>query len=313
MVCTNSVLMTKFPRVNILGIGTITVDHVMSVSRYPEPDSKNDAIRSRYQVGGPVPIALSQLRRFGHSATFVGAWGDDAWGKVIEERLQREAIEFPPDCRSEAPSSVTQIWLEEETGQRTLVTQRVERQNLFELIDEDTISQFEVLHLDCWPTGAALKAARLMKAKGGLVTIDTGSPKPGVEKLLPLADIVNCPERFCKAFTGETDMRRAVELISQLGPKFVTATAGEKGAVLAHGGQVYRCNSMKIREVVDTNGAGDSFSGALVHGVLSKWEPEFILSFATACAGLKCQHLGNEEALRDESEVLTAMPDKSVG
>lgn len=287
----------------ILGLGTVTVDHVLTVSSYPKPDSKNEALDSRYQVGGPVPIALSQLRRFGYSADFLSLWGNDAWGDVIEKRLHRENIGFQSSSRQSIPSSVTQIWREQETGQRTLVTSRVEGSSIAEQVTKDILSQFNLLHLDCWPTDAALKAAQLMKQQGGMVSIDTGSPKQGVEKLLQLADIVNCPQRFCTEFIGESDLRQAAKRIADFGPMIVTVTAGEQGATLAANGEVYFQKARQLSRTVDTNGAGDSFSGALIHGVLQCWPPEKILEFAVLCAGLKCEQLGNEESLPTDDQV----------
>ncbi|MBT5020142.1 MAG: hypothetical protein HON04_15525 [Planctomicrobium sp.] len=295
----------------ILGLGTVTVDHVLTVPSYPESDSKNEAIDSCYQVGGPVPIALSQLKRFGHSADFLSLWGDDAWGDVIEDRLKRENIGFRSRSRKSISSSVTQIWREQETGQRTLVTSRVDGGLLAGMVSEEFISQFDLLHLDCWPTEAALKAAEMMKEQGGLVSIDTGSPKPGVEKLLELADIVNCPQRFCQQFIGEFDLRKAAKRIAEFGPKYVTVTAGEHGAALAANGEVYFRQSRQLSRTVDTNGAGDSFSGALIHGVLRSWSHEKILEFAVACAGLKCEQLGNERALPTKEMVLRVLQDNA--
>lgn len=293
--------------IRILGLGTVTVDHVLTVTSFPEPDSKNEAVDSRYQVGGPVPIALSQLRRLGHSADFLSLWGNDAWGDVIEDRLQRENIGFQNTSRMEIASSVTQIWLEETTGQRTLVTSRVDGTPIEQMVTEEYISQYELLHIDCWPTEAALKAVEMMKGQGGLISIDTGSPKPGVEKLLRLADIVNCPQRFCQQFIGESDLRTAAKRIAEFGPKFVTVTAGDQGAALAANGEVYFQEARQLSRTVDTNGAGDSFSGALIHGVLQCWSPAKILEFAVMCSGLKCEQLGNELSLPTEEMVLSLL------
>ncbi len=287
----------------ILGLGVATVDHVMTIPSYPEPDSKNESIASRFQMGGPVPVALAQLRRFGRDCHFLSAWGEEGFGSVIENRLSAEQIAFPLACRQDVSTSVTQIWLEETTGCRTLVTSRVNDSGTAKHVTEEFISQFNVLHLDCWPTDAAFAAANLMKQQSGLVCLDTGSPKPGVEELLKIADVVNCPKRFCEQFLGEENSREAARKIAAFGPRIVTVTDGEHGAVLHTQGETLFEPAMKLKQVVDTNGAGDSFSGALIHGVLSDWDPERILKFSSTCAGLKCQHIGNQEALPTEVQI----------
>ena len=268
----------------ILGLGVVTVDHVMMVSSFPEPDSKNESIASRFQMGGPVPVALAQLRRFGRDCHFLSAWGDDGFGHVIEKRLTSEQIDFSSTCRQNVDTSVTQIWLEDTTGQRTLVTSRVNGDGIVNLVTKEFLSQFNILHLDGWPTNAALTAATLIKKQGGLVCIDTGSPKPGAVELLKLADVVNCPKRFCEQFLGENDLKEASKQIAAFGPRLVTVTDGANGAVLHTQGETLYEPAMKLKQVADTNGAGDSFSGALIHGVISKWPPGRILKFANTCA-----------------------------
>lgn len=292
----------------ILGIGLVTVDHVMLLDTHPEPDSKNEARAAQMQIGGPVPIALAQLKRFGWSCHFCSVWGADPFGALVEQRLQTEQIEFAATCRQQSmATSVTQIWIEQQTGQRTLVTARPDCSELGGMLSSSVISQFDVLHLDGWPTETAFLAAQVVKRGGGLVCVDTGSPKPGIERLLKIADVVNCPKTFCERFLGEKNLERAAEKVARFGPRFVSVTDGERGAVLSAAGKTISQPAVTFGPVVDTNGAGDSFSGALIHGVLQDWSPQKILKFAATCAGLKCNVLGNQEALPIESKILELM------
>lgn len=293
--------------IQILGLGTVTIDHVMRVAHYPKADSKNDANGSHLQMGGPVPIALSQLRRFGHHCHFISAWGGDQFGMTIEQRLSAEGIGYAETSGKSVSTSVTQIWLDESTGERTLVTQRADSSTVASTVSAEIISSFDVLHLDGWATDAAIRAAELMKEQGGIVCLDTGSPKPSTSALLALADVVNCPRRFCEDYFNESDPQRAVEKLSSMGPQVVTVTDGERGAVIRMNGKTLTQAAYSFGRVVDTNGAGDSFSGALIHGYLNAWEPEKILRFATACASLKCTQLGNANTLPGELEVWQAL------
>ena len=56
-------------------------------------------------------------------------------------------------------------------------------------------------------------------------------------------------------------------------------------------------------ETVDTCGAGDVFCGAVIHGMLEQWSPAGVLEFAMAAAALKCQRMGNREALPSLDQV----------
>ncbi|TWT57044.1 5-dehydro-2-deoxygluconokinase [Thalassoglobus neptunius] len=153
----------------------------------------------------------------------------------------------------------------------------------------------------------SLRAAKEVKAHGGLVAIDTGSPKPGVEEILKLADIVNAPRKFAEQFLGESDIKKASRAIAEYGPKTVCVTDGENGAAMFAKGKTRFEPATTPPQVVDTNGAGDCFSGALIHGVLQKWSAERILRFCTVSAGIKCSRLGNDEALPSSEEIEQAI------
>ncbi len=300
---------------DIVGLGVVVVDLLSVVQRYPEVDSKQEALESRVQVGGPVPTALAQLAKFGHRCRLISVWGDDPWGDVIEANLRDTGIAFSPDCRNpDTPTGVSQVWIEQSTGRRTTVTQRPDAA----LLQVDThrtaeLQDGQVLHLDAWPTGAALTAAQAMKASGGQVFLDTGSPKPGIGQLLPWVDVLSAPRRFAEEFLQEPDLPRAAEALGRLGPELVTVTDGERGAVLHTNGTLIAQSALKGSPVVDTNGAGDAFVGGLIHGVLSDWPPDRILRFAIATGGLKCRSLGNRNALPslESARAATDFPDSA--
>lgn len=87
-----------------------------------------------------------------------------------------------------------------------------------------------------------------------------------------------------------------------LGPRMVTVTRGAAGALLATAGGVVKRPAFPV-QALDTTGAGDTFCGGLIHGLLSAWTPEKILTFAMAAAAAKCRQIGNRQALPTLAEV----------
>lgn len=283
----------------IIGLGTTVVDLLAVIEAYPVVDTKQPVRESLIQVGGPVPTALAQLVRFGWSCELISAWGNDPLGDVIEADLTRSGISYASDCRmTQISTGFSQVWIEHATGTRTSVTQRAEMQGH---LSSDRLSELlegcDVLHLDAWPTREALFAAQTVKAGGGLVCLDTGSPKPGVEQLLSLSDVVNAPRRFIQEFLQETNPDRGAESLSNYGPSVVTVTDGDRGAWLCCEGPSIHRPAIMGEPIVDTNGAGDVFTAGIIHAVLSGYSPDVMLDFAVTTAGLKCRSLGNRDAL----------------
>ncbi len=293
------------PPFKVFGLGTVVVDHQVVLESLPEADTKGEVIEDRHQVGGPVPTALSLLQRFGVRTAFQGKWGDDPFGRMIEVDLDLQSIEFDQrTCRSATRSGFAHVWVEEKTGRRSIAAYRGSHPVEPHELRLDQLKDFDALHLDGWSTTAAMAAAESMKRFGGKVFLDLGSPKPQLEQLLAHVDAVNCPERLIHRLFAIDDLEEGAKRLLAMGPSEITITLGESGAVHFAKETVIRHAGFPV-DAVDTNGAGDVFSGAIVYGSLLGWDAERKLAFACAAAALKCQKLGNREALPMLSEIET--------
>lgn len=288
---------------NIAGLGTTLIDWQMTVAEFPQPDTKHPALSSRMHVGGPVPTALALLRRFGHRCSLVSLWGNDPQGEMIERDLTLESVSFDPRCRKQdGRTGTAHVWINQQSGERTIVGHH------FELQDHELdwasahVADAQLLHLDGWGGNSSVEAARTVRDNGGIVSLDTGSPKLVTTDLLGLATVVNAPLRFLKIYFNDEDVCRGGRRLLDLGAELVTVTDGRRGAWLFSRQGEWHQPAFEI-EAVDTTGAGDVFSGGVIHAWLQDWSPEQILRFASACAALKCERYGNRDALPALSRV----------
>ncbi|MCA9198426.1 MAG: hypothetical protein KDA87_12855 [Planctomycetales bacterium] len=295
---------STFPEV--LGMGTVLIDHQVVLEHYPVANTKNPISLSRYQVGGPVPTALAFLRRMGVGCQFIGKWACDGFGQQIQDDFVREGIDFrrsiiSPD--SFAHTGFAHVWIDQQTGDRTVAYSRGTCGHIdpHEIQGEPLASQ-RLLHLDGWSAAASTKIAQQFQANGNLVVLDAGSPKPNLDQLLPHVTLINCPERFCQEYFGHSDNHRAAVALLDMGIKIVVFTAGARGAKLFTADQHCVQPAFPVR-AVDTTGAGDVFCGALSFGLLQAWPLDRVLRFAAAAAALKCRQLGNRDALPDRAAV----------
>ena len=53
----------------------------------------------------------------------------------------------------------------------------------------------------------------------------------------------------------------------------------------------------------DTTGAGDSFHGGFIYGILKDWDLNKVAEFASAVAALACKKLGSRSSLPKLDEV----------
>ena len=118
--------------------------------------------------------------------------------------------------------------------------------------------------------------------------------------------------------SGKTDAEGYYGIFRQMQEQFgfqITAStlreshsASDNGwkALLYDGRQFYTSKHYEILPIVDRVGAGDSFSGGLIHGLLKWQDPQKALEFATAASALKHTVHGDFNCVSEE-EVLNLM------
>ncbi len=73
----------------------------------------------------------------------------------------------------------------------------------------------------------------------------------------------------------------------------ISASRNRWAGLLLQDGQAYLSRQYDITPIIDRVGAGDSFSGALIHGLLEGWDPQHTIEFAAAASCLKHAVLGD--------------------
>ena len=278
----------------VFGIGTVVIDHVVVLDRYPDRDTKSPIRKQWRQIGGPVPVALSVAEFYGVKGAFAGRWGEDPNGRDIQAGLTKRGIDLS-SSRS-APTWSTgfaQVWTEADSGSRTIAFSRGDFPDPTEtdlLECSDVFRQCNILHVDGSSGEFAIAAAKAMRAQGGHVVLDAGSKKPGMEELLPLVDVLVASDLFCGHWFGNANAGKA-ELCS-LGCPAVFRTKGAEGACYWDANEDLFLPAEPVN-AVDTNGAGDIFAGAVLVGLANGWATERTLRFAVKVSGYACGHRGN--------------------
>jgi sugar/nucleoside kinase (ribokinase family) len=276
----------------ILGIGTVVVDHVVELPAFPAGDTKVEIVNDFRQVGGPVPVALSTAAFYGSATSFFGRWGNDERGIFIADTLRGRGVDTSGCAASgQWSTGFAHVWVDGVTGSRTIAYSRGQ----FPIpdvddIDKEQLSGISILHLDGWASGAAIKAAATVKANGGRVVLDAGSVKPGMDQLLPLVDVLIASRLFRRDYFGIENVD-AAQMLS-LGPQQIIMTDGAAGATWITADDRHHEPAVDIQPV-DTNGAGDVFSGCILHAIAQKWSQEAALRFACRVAGYACSQRGN--------------------
>jgi len=292
----------------IEGFGLALVDILLNVPQKIILNQKHVVFQEMLQIGGVVPTALIFLSRLGLNCKFHSAATQDSLGKLIDNFLVSEKVNFVP-IRKTGMTPTAIVVVEQPTGKRTGFYHLGVFANLT-VKDIDQIrfnKNSKFLLIDAHNFNCSQALAKKARNQGLTVLLDLGSYKKSAEKLIGLVDVVFVPEAFRVTMTPELKPDEAALKFHQLGPKICVVTCGEQGSYIASEGQVFHQPAFKVK-AIDTNGAGDVFMGGFTYGLAKNWPLPQIARFAAAAAAITCTQFGKIQAMpKSEKEIISFM------
>jgi sugar/nucleoside kinase (ribokinase family) len=231
------------------------------------------------EAGDATANCLAVVCNFGGVSALIGKLGDDENGRIYLEKTKKGGM-LSLMCKNPDVPTGTVISLITPDSQRTFATflgasLTLEPQDL----PMEELIQGRVLHLTGYQLDdpglreVALRAMKAAKVHGLKVSIDVADMGV-VERNLPLlqeviantADVIFLNEDEGQKFTGLTDDE---EIIRALMPicKTVCYKIGSKGSMIGRDGVIHRIAPVKVK-AVDSTGAGDSYAGGVLYGLL---------------------------------------------
>ncbi len=293
----------------MVGVGQNATDTAIIVSQYPEYNTKTRFIEERLEAGGQVATAVIACRTLGKRCKYIGTIGDDERGRFQMASLTASGVDISDiHIIAGCPNQTAYIIIDRRTGERTILWQRDARLTLKpEMISREKICSGRLLHVDATDTEAAATAARWAREAGIPVTSDVDTVYDNMDHLLQHLDFLIASENFAKAYTGETDPFRGLEILrGEFGMRVAAMTLGVDG-VLALDETGFTYSPAYDVDAVDTTGAGDVFRGAFCYATLEGWPLQQSLDFACAMAALNCTKVGARGGIAPLPNVLDLM------
>ncbi|MCK4856679.1 MAG: hypothetical protein KAT58_01810 [candidate division Zixibacteria bacterium] len=287
-----------------LGIGLAPLDYLSLVAQFPKPGLKLEVLEGVTAGGGPVPTALATLSRLGMRTAFVGKLGNDAAGRLCLDAFRQAGISrYYISVAANRITPTATVLVESDTGRRTVLLARGKGCRLgVSDIDAKIISRTRALHLDGRDLSACRKAAKLAHKLGVITFLDVGSLRNRVDSLFSLIDHLVVAQEYARQFTGARKVERAIKRLWQPPMSSLVVTMGQQGAVGYDGNHLIRQRAYRVK-VKDTTGAGDTYHGAYIYGVLTGRSIAETMRFAAAVAALNCRELGGRRGLPTLVEV----------
>lgn len=298
----------------IVGIGANVYDTLITLSDFPKEDTKMRAEQVKVSGGGPCATGLCAAAKLGAKAAFIGNVTDDAYGMFLMSDMEKYGMDNRFIHAVSGYSAFTScIWLNQKNATRTCVFDKGSLPPL--VLSEDqkqVIADADILMVDGNELDAAVSGATIAKENGTTVLYDAGGLYDGIEKLLPLADILIPSAEFAMGHTKAEDIESAVKAIfERYLPKIAVVTDGKRGGVLYDGTELWHYPAFAV-DAVDSNGAGDVFHGAFAFAVQQQFSYKKCCIFASAVSALKCMGVGARESVPSYEAVIEFLKERGI-
>ncbi len=282
--------------------------------------------------GAPANVAVAAAR-LGAKTGFIGKVGDDSFGRFLAETLGKEGVDTSGLFVSKEVPTTMAIVSVDESGEREFSFYRNPGADT-QLTPDEAIGAMngelpKILHVGSLsmttsPSCEACEAAvHYAKERGVLISYDPNyraalwdSEERAIEMmkvLLPLADILKVSDEEMLMLTGTEDFEEGSLILSDYGVSLVLVTLGSQGVFVRHGDNSEVIPGFRVK-VADTNGAGDTFLGAVLSkiaarggaGLLEGLEAEELRSYVTyanKAASLTCSRHGAIPAMPRAEEM----------
>lgn len=307
---------------DITTIGEVLIDLTQTGAT-----SQNVPLLAANPGGAPANVAVAAARLGGKTA-FLGKVGRDGFGDYLTNVLSENSVDIS-GVRTDASPTTMAVVTVSASGERSFRFVRGADSALTpEEVDTRLVENTKILHfgsvsLTAAPArSATLFAARHARSHGVLVSYDPNyrealwsSREEAVEWMrtpLPLVDILKLSDEELPLITGTDDPEEGSRRLADQGIPLVLITLGADGAFYRWQGQSGLVSGVTT-SVADTNGAGDTFLGAVLsrltrRGVrpledLTTQELEEILAFANRAASKTCSRSGAIPAMPTLSEL----------
>lgn len=277
----------------VVGLGACVLDTLINCDRYPTEDTKQKAESIFLAGGGPVGNALVVMSKLGVTAEVIGGFGGDNAGRYLLDDFRKYGVGVEnAKVLTDKTSFTSYIVLAGNTATRTCVFDRGSVPDDPNNLALSAINDASVLHLDGNYLECAVVAAEYAKQKGVKVSLDAGGLYQGIERLLPLIDILIPSAEFALGITGTTDLPAAMKKLQEkYAPEILVVTDGSNGGYYWDGEKAVHYDSVKVK-AVDTNGAGDTFHGAFLAAYCGGKPLAQCCRYASVVAGYKCSQKG---------------------
>ncbi|WP_280493780.1 5-dehydro-2-deoxygluconokinase [Nocardia asiatica] len=300
-----------------LTIGRVGVD------LYPEQSGVALAqVRSFAKfLGGTATNVAVAAARLGRRSAVLTKVGPDGFGDFVRTALDgfgvsSRYVRTAPDlltpvvfCELTPPSEPPLLFYRAPIApDLTIATDEVP----WELVDSVPLLWVTGTGVSAEPSRGTHRAVLLRRARRGHTVLDLdyrpmfwpdlATARAEIGWMVDHVSVVVGNRTEAEVAVGTADPDAAADRLLARGVRLAVIKQGGDGALVATAEERWTVPPCRV-EVVCGLGAGDAFGGALIHGLLSGWDPRRIATYANAAGALVAARLACADAMPTDAEI----------
>lgn len=302
------------------------LDHVMTISSYPQKGRLETVTDICECVGGCVPNVLIDLARMDSKLELCafGRVGRDAAGQVITGKMEKAGVDVSKIVKTDTRTSFTDV-ISEKSGERTFFHYRGANA---EFCPEDiTELDCEMLHIGYMllldkfdEPGVMPEFLKKVREKGIYISADVVSEnsnryKEIVRPSLKYIDCLVVNETEAGQISGiearkngridKTAIYEILSFLAKEGVSYAVVHCPEAGFSLNNGKfTVVPSLELPKEYIKGTVGAGDAFCAGVLYGIASEFSDEQTLAFASLSAAANLSSADSVGGARSYDEII---------
>lgn len=297
---------------DLLVVGSCNTDLVFSMDHFPAVGETLLGESMEIAMGGKGANQAVAAARLGMDVDMIGCVGNDVYGKLMLDNFKKNGIKTEHVEIVEQSSGLASIYKSENDNHIVVIP------GANQCVDAEYVRKYEncfkqtkmiVLQYEI-PKSGIKEAMKLAKRYGAIVLFNPAPYQTIDEEMFSYIDILTPNEtEFKDMCKSDESLEECIKKFHQDHPQIaLVITLGSKGScyVEANSNEVHYVASRKV-EVIDTTGAGDTFSAALACATVRGEKLEDAVNYASCAASLSITKFSAQGGMPSHNEVIEFM------
>ncbi|RTH17329.1 carbohydrate kinase family protein [Thermus scotoductus] len=290
-------------------LGDVSVDLLFFVERIPEPGEELPARRALMKPGGAGGTLAAQLASLGHRVYLAGRVGQDPFAELALSRVREVGVDLRYLQEDPEHTTSSVLILVVPGGERAMVSAEgasryldpaLFKPRFLDQADAVVLSAYALVGGPSRSYAAEVLEAARRREMPVFADLGTGAVRAAGRELLRHlrgVDWLLMNQAELLALTGASSLSGGIARLREEGFRHLAIKVGAMGSILVTPEGEELLEPYPVEDIVDTTGAGDAYTAAFAHALLSGRSPLEAGRLANLAGALAATGLGAQGRL----------------